>query len=76
MLDLKKLELKENEVKKIKQSLIKIGLSVLTTMWIIGVIAMAVSFIQWIIAEPSRVTIAISSLSVFVGTKLFKTLKI
>ena len=76
MLDLKKLELKENEVKKIKQSLIKIGLSILTTMWIIGVIAMAVSFIQWIIAEPSRVTIAISSLSVFVGTKLFKTLKI
>lgn len=76
MLDLKKLELKENEVKKIKQSLIKIGLSILTTMWIIGIIAMAVSFIQWIIAEPSRVTIAISSLSVFVGTKLFKTLKI
>lgn len=76
MLDLKRLELKESDVKKIKQVLIKIGLSILITMWVIGVIAIAITFIRWIAAEPSRVTIAVSALSVFVGTKLFKTLKI
>ena len=32
MLDLKKLELKESDVKKIKQMAIKIGLSILVTM--------------------------------------------
>ena len=76
MLDLKRLELKESDVKKIKQVLVKMGLAILITMWIIGVIAIAVTFIRWIAAEPSRVTIAVSALSVLVGTKLFKTLKI
>ena len=76
MLDLKRLELKESDVKKIKQMAIKIALSILVTMWIIGVVAMAISFIKWVMADPARLTIAISSLSVLVGTKLSKTLKI
>lgn len=76
MLDLKRLELKESDVKKIKQIAIKIVLSILVTMWIIGVVAMVVSLIKWILADSARLTIAISSLSVLVGTKLSKTLKI
>jgi uncharacterized membrane protein YqjE len=76
MLDLKKLELKESDVKKIKQIAIKIVVSILVTMWIIGVVAMAVSLIKWVLADSARLTIAISSLSVLVGTKLSKTLKI
>ena len=76
MLDLKRLELKESDVKKIKQMAIKIGLSILVTMWIIGVVAMRVSLIKWIMADSARLTIAISSLSVLVGIKLSKTLKI
>lgn len=76
MLNLENLRLKENEAKKVKQTLVKIGLSILTTMWTIGVIMIIFDFVQWILASQIRITIAISSLSVFVGTKLFKTLKI
>jgi len=63
-------------MRNLKKVFIRIVVSILCTMWVLGVLALIGTFVEWVCANDARFLIAISSLSTIIGIQVYKEFKI